>query len=149
MPPSTWLAAAAGSLRHDVVLAWDRAPDQPQPLPCGVRWHAARVAGHIGEPVLDRLMADDSQAVGPVLRAARTSALYWLLPVEVGARARWSHLPVRVLTSDSYLAAPSPDSHAHKPAGWVRWPEATGTLTSPDLLAGAVERELQRTVGAQ
>ncbi|MCC9307660.1 hypothetical protein LN042_11195 [Kitasatospora sp. RB6PN24] len=141
MPAANWLAGVAGPGKHDVVIAWGSKPEQPELLPCGVRWHAVRMAGHIGKPVLDRLLSDGA-SVGPVLRAGRTGALYWLLPVEVDARARWAQLPVRLLTSSSYLAAPSPDSHAHEPAGWVHWPEVTGTLTSPELLATAIEREL-------
>ncbi|MCC9306959.1 hypothetical protein LN042_07535 [Kitasatospora sp. RB6PN24] len=144
MPAATWLAGAAGSLRHDVVIAWGDEPGRPQPLPCGARWDVVRVPERIGSRVLGRLLTGDGQgAIGPVLLDRRARNLYWLVAIETEPIARWSTvLEVRFFSHGDYLAVPSPDVTDAWPADWVYWPEITGALTPPAMLAAAIGREL-------
>jgi hypothetical protein len=149
LPPGAWLAGADRERRHDIVIRWGWDRTWLAPLPCGVRWDALAMADALGLAVLKALRTSATcPALGPVLHDRALGLVHWLLPVEVGAAARWREVDstLQLMTGGAHLHAPDPDP---EPADrrsfereWVSWPPVTGTLTPPDVLAAAISQHL-------
>ncbi|TQF04737.1 hypothetical protein E6W39_24085 [Kitasatospora acidiphila] len=141
MSPAAWLASSTGPDRPVIEREWPGQPGGIQMLPCGVLWDAIRLPEESGLAALHMLLATDAApAIGPVMHDPGRGYVYWLVPVESHADLTWARITrsSRVFSTGDYLGAPEPDPAVPGPVRWVRWPDVTGVLTPPSLLAAAV-----------
>lgn len=106
------------------------------PVEVGGAWDAVRVAGPVGETVLDSL-GDFS---GSVVAGPCSRCLYWLLPREAAREWRMPHVEVLPRTDQeiAYVGMPSADLVAGPGVHW-RIPWRPGAyLTDPDRLHAAL-----------
>ncbi|MGW1493880.1 hypothetical protein [Streptomyces sp. NPDC002402] len=112
-------------------------------LALGEAWDAVRVPAEAGFVALTRLRATEDR-LGPVLYDRPSQRLYFAVPT--GSCGTWGDLPVRLLTSDSWLVAPSPYRVGDWFGGWCELPD-DDSLTDPDALRHAL-RVHSKTVGS-
>lgn len=124
---ANWLLPAEGELppdRRTVLLA------------CGTLFDAVRTPVLLGMPVLERLLADptDADQLGPVLWDQRGGLLYWL--VSPGATDDYPD-GARLLGAGAWISVPPPYGHASKDAAWLHLPEQR-IVTGPAWLSAAL-----------
>ncbi|NUK35064.1 hypothetical protein HRW16_09710 [Streptomyces lunaelactis] len=111
-------------------------------LALGEAWDVVRVRAEAGFVALARLRATEER-LGPVLYDRPSQRLYYAVPT--GSRATWSDLPVRFLSSGSWLVAPNPYRADDWFGGWCELPN-DDALTDPDALRHAIEALPAETV---
>ncbi|MEV0318864.1 hypothetical protein ACIBKX_20550 [Streptomyces sp. NPDC050658] len=110
-------------------------------LALGEAWDVVRVPAEAGFLALARLRAAEER-LGPVLYDQPSQRLYYAIPT--GSRDTWCDLPVRVLSSGSWLVAPNPYRSDEWFGGWCELPD-DDTLTDPAALRHALEEQHAET----
>ncbi|MDJ1133631.1 hypothetical protein [Streptomyces iconiensis] len=103
-------------------------------LELGSGWDALRVPAALGAPALTRLRQAGEQ-LGPVLHDAPGQRFYFTVPL--GSGPHWHHVPVRLLSTGSWLVAPDPSCASEWFGRWCELPD-DGTLTAPGPLLSAL-----------
>lgn len=103
-------------------------------LALGGAWNVVRVPAEAGFLALARLRAAEEH-LGPVLYDRPSQRLYYAVPT--GSRDTWRDLPVRLLSSGSWLVAPNPYRSDEWFGGWCELPH-DDTLTDPEALRQAL-----------
>ncbi|AKN71111.1 hypothetical protein QR97_15960 [Streptomyces sp. PBH53] len=105
-------------------------------LRVGDGWDLVRAPAKIGLPALAHLRAIDAP-IGPVLYDGPGERLYYA--IRTGTAGTWTGLPVRHLSSNSWIVAPGPERIDDWFGGWYELP-ADDTLTEADALRAALQR---------
>lgn len=138
LPIELWLASADRARRDDIVIAWDRDPEQAAILPCGIKWDAIATPIRAGLNALRGLLGGQSRhAIGPVLHSHREDRLHWLIPIETVPN-HWTPLRALHLGHGHHIAAVAPGRGVTRPAEWIHLPAVAGILTPPHMLAAAL-----------
>ncbi|MGW7208478.1 hypothetical protein [Streptomyces sp. NPDC054837] len=103
-------------------------------LRVGDDWDLLRTPAEIGLLALAHLRAIGA-AIGPVLYDSPNERLYYA--IRTGAADSWDGLPVRHLSSSSWLVAPGLELIDHWFGGWCELPD-DDTLTDPAILRAAL-----------
>ncbi|MCI3277012.1 hypothetical protein [Streptomyces cylindrosporus] len=104
-------------------------------LKVGDGWDVVRTCAEMGLLALAYLRGTGA-CVGPVLYDKPNSCLYYAVPT--GTAACWDGLPVRHLSSDSWLVAPGLELLDDWFGGWCELPD-DDTLTDSDALRTALQ----------
>ncbi|ANB07806.1 hypothetical protein SAM40697_3848 [Streptomyces ambofaciens] len=104
-------------------------------LEVGDGWDLVRTPAAVGFLALAHLRATGT-AIGPVLYDGPNERLYYA--IGTGTAAGWSDLPVRHLTTNSWLVAPGTEQVHDWFGGWCELPE-DDTLTDADALRAALQ----------
>ncbi len=104
-------------------------------LRVGDGWDLVRTPAAVGFLALAHLRAT-STAIGPVLYDGPNERLYYA--IDTGTAGSWGDLPVRHLTTNSWLVAPSLPLIDDWFGGWCELP-ADDTLTDVDALRAALQ----------
>ncbi|MFD5696842.1 hypothetical protein [Streptomyces lasiicapitis] len=105
-------------------------------LAVGSGWDLLRMSAKHGFLAL-AMLRTTGQSIGPVLYDRPSARLYFAIPS--GTTGSWQDLPVRLLSRDSWLVAPSPyRAHEHF-GGWCELPD-DDTLTDPEKLRHALHQ---------
>lgn len=107
-------------------------------LSVGDDWDLLRTPAEIGLLALAHLRAIGAAigaAIGPVLYDSPNERLYYA--IQTGAAESWDGLPVRHLSSNSWLVAPGLELIDNWFGGWCELPD-DDTLTDPDILRAAL-----------
>ncbi|MDT0613509.1 hypothetical protein [Streptomyces lancefieldiae] len=103
-------------------------------LRVGDGWDLVRTPAAVGFLALAHLRAT-STAIGPVLYDGPNERLYYA--IDTGTAGSWGDLPVRHLTTNSWLVTPSPPLIDDWFGGWCELPDDE-TLTDADVLHAAL-----------
>ncbi|MEV5381665.1 hypothetical protein [Streptomyces sp. NPDC052721] len=103
-------------------------------LRVGDGWDLVRTSADIGFLALAHLRATGA-AIGPVLYDGPNERLYYA--VGTGTAERWGDLPVRHLSTNSWLVAPSLEQIDDWLGDWCELPD-DDTLTDADALHAAL-----------
>lgn len=103
-------------------------------LQVGDEWDLVRTSAEVGLLALAHLRAVGA-SIGPVLHDSPNERLYYA--IRTGTADRWDDLPVRHLSSNSWLVAPGLELIDNWFGGWCELPD-DNTLTDPDLLRAAL-----------
>ncbi|MFI9835179.1 hypothetical protein ACIHIX_46825 [Streptomyces sp. NPDC051913] len=106
-------------------------------LRVGDGWDLVRTPAEIGFLALARLRASDA-LVGPVLYDGPNKRLYYAIQTTT-ADSGWDGLPVRHLSSNSWLVAPGLEVMDDWFGGWCELPD-DDTLTGPEALRAALQQ---------
>ncbi|WP_217185102.1 hypothetical protein [Streptomyces sp. AC495_CC817] len=104
-------------------------------LRVGDHWDFVRAPADIGFLALAHLRAT-GQPIGPVLYDGPNERLYYA--IRTGTAGSWSDLPVRHLSSNSWLVAPGLERMDDWFGGWCELPDDE-TLTDADALREALQ----------
>ncbi|MGW0284246.1 hypothetical protein ACWDXT_14170 [Streptomyces sp. NPDC003236] len=104
-------------------------------LKVGDGWDVVRTSAEIGLLALAYLRCIGT-SVGPVLYDRPNGRLYYAVPT--GSAASWGDLPVRHLSTNSWLVAPGPELLDDWFGGWCELPD-DDTLTDTDVLRAALQ----------
>ncbi|WP_369186203.1 hypothetical protein [Streptomyces sp. R08] len=104
-------------------------------LRVGDGWDLVRTSAEVGLLALAHLRAIGA-TIGPVLYDGPNERLYYA--IRTGTADRWDDLPVRHLSSNSWLVAPGLELMDDWFGGWCELPK-DDTLTDPDLLRAALQ----------
>ncbi|KUN29224.1 hypothetical protein AQJ23_00035 [Streptomyces antibioticus] len=115
-------------------------------LRVGDGWDLVRTPAEIGFLALTHLRATDA-AVGPVLYDSPNKRLYYAIQT-TSADGGWEGLPVRRLSSNSWLVAPGLEVMDDWFGGWCELPD-DDTLTDPDALRTALQQAYLTALGHQ
>ncbi|MDX3313535.1 hypothetical protein P1S61_31615 [Streptomyces sp. ME08-AFT2] len=105
-------------------------------LQVGDGWDLVRTPAEIGFLALAHLRATDTR-VGPVLYDGPNERLYYAIQTGTPDNG-WDDLPVRHLSSNSWLVAPGLELMDDWFGGWCELPD-DDTLTDPDALRAALQ----------
>ncbi|MFF0462833.1 MULTISPECIES: hypothetical protein [Streptomyces] len=103
-------------------------------LRVGDGWDVLRTPADVGLPALAHLRATGAE-IGPVLYDGPNDRLYYA--IGTGTADTWEGLPVRHLSSDTWLVAPSLEQIDDWFGGWYELPY-DDTLTDADALRAAL-----------
>ena len=103
-------------------------------LQVGGYWDLVRIPADIGFLALAHLRATGA-AIGPVLYDKPNERLYYA--IRTGTLVSWDDLPVRHLSSNSWLVAPGLELMDDWFGGWCELPD-DNTLTDVDTLRAAL-----------
>ncbi|WP_406169084.1 hypothetical protein OIE52_29720 [Streptomyces canus] len=104
-------------------------------LAVGHGWDAVRVSGEVGFPAL-ALLRSTGTALGPVLYDRPGDRLYYA--IRPADDRSWQEVPVRLLSTGSWLVAPDPYLAYEWFGGWCELPD-DDTLTDPSILRTALQ----------
>ncbi|MDG5801251.1 hypothetical protein P9869_00895 [Streptomyces ossamyceticus] len=104
-------------------------------LRVGDRWDLVRTPADIGLLALAHLRATGAP-IGPVLYDKPNERLYYA--IRTGTAGNWDGLPVRHLSSNSWLVAPGMELMDDWFGGWCELPD-DDTLTDTDALRAALQ----------
>ncbi|KFG05945.1 MULTISPECIES: hypothetical protein [Streptomyces] len=104
-------------------------------LQVGDDWDFVRTSAEVGLLALAHLRAVGA-SIGPVLYDGPNERLYYA--IQTGTADRWGDLPVRHLSSNSWLVAPGLELMDDWFGGWCELPD-DHTLTDPDILRAALQ----------
>ncbi|MFF5143851.1 hypothetical protein ACFY6U_29670 [Streptomyces sp. NPDC013157] len=104
-------------------------------LKVGDGWDVVRIPAETGLLALAYLL-DTGTSVGPVLYDRPNERLYYAIPT--GTAACWDDLPVRHLSTNSWLVAPGLELLDDWFGGWCELPD-DDTLTDADALRTALQ----------
>ncbi|WP_217575898.1 hypothetical protein [Streptomyces sp. GbtcB7] len=104
-------------------------------LQVGHEWDLVRTSAPVGLLALAHLRAIGA-SIGPVLYDGPNERLYYA--IRTGTADRWDDLPVRHLSSNSWLVAPGLELMDGWFGGWCELPD-DDTLTDPDILRAALQ----------
>ncbi|MFI5963077.1 hypothetical protein ACIA8J_12985 [Streptomyces asoensis] len=104
-------------------------------LKVGDGWDVVRTSAEIGLLALACLRST-GDSVGPVLHDRLNGRLYYA--VQTGTATRWDDLPVRLLSTDSWLVAPCPELLDYSFGEWCELP-GDDTLTEAEALRAALQ----------
>jgi hypothetical protein len=105
-------------------------------LQVGDGWDLVRTSAEIGLLALAHLRAIGAP-IGPVLYDGPNERLYYAIQTGT-ADSDWGDLPVRYLSSNSWLVAPGLELMDDWFGGWCELPD-DDTLTDPGLLRAALQ----------
>ncbi|GAA2772421.1 hypothetical protein GCM10010521_58160 [Streptomyces rameus] len=104
-------------------------------LRVGDSWDLVRAPAAVGFLALAHLRATGT-AIGPVLYDGPNERLYYA--IDTGTAGSWSDLPVRHLTTNSWLVAPGMERIDDWFGGWCELPD-DDTLTDAHTLRAALQ----------
>ncbi|MFJ9740111.1 hypothetical protein [Streptomyces sp. NPDC101166] len=104
-------------------------------LRVGAGWDLVCTPAETGLLALAHLRATGA-AIGPVLYDGPNERLYYA--IATGTAEIWSDLPVRHLSTDSWLVAPGPEQKDGWLGGWCELPD-DNTLTDVEALHAALQ----------
>lgn len=104
-------------------------------LRVGDGWDLVRTPAAVGFLALAHLRATGT-AIGPVLYDKPNERLYYA--IDTGTAGSWGDLPVRHLTTDSWLVAPGMERIDDWFGGWCELPD-DDTLTDAHALRAALQ----------
>ncbi|MEU6539790.1 hypothetical protein [Streptomyces sp. NPDC047000] len=104
-------------------------------LRVGDGWDLVRTSSAVGFLALAHLRATGT-AIGPVLYDGPSERLYYA--IDTGTAGSWGDLPVRHLTTDSWLVAPGTEGIDDWFGGWCELPD-DDTLTDAHTLRAALQ----------
>ncbi|MFE5923195.1 hypothetical protein [Streptomyces sp. NPDC056468] len=104
-------------------------------LRVGAGWNLVRTPAENGFLALAHLRSTGA-AIGPVLYDGPNERLYYA--IATGTAESWSELPVRHLSTNSWLVAPGMELIDDWLGGWCKLPD-DDTLTDADALHAALQ----------